>query len=197
MQQDGNRRFRGILDRIGELADRMGGRLLVKETGAGLSPRALELLKSIGVTVVDVAGAGGTSWTRVESYREQNGTLRRTGELFGDWGLPTAVSTWHARRILGEEATIVASGGILTGLDAARAIALGADLAGFARSVLHAFLDQGQAGARAYIETVMHELKVAMLLTGSGSLGELRQCPRTITGELATRLREEHTGEAL
>lgn len=180
VQLEGSRHFRGLLDGIARLLDRMDGKILVKETGAGLSPLTLERLKAIGVPVVDVAGAGGTSWTKVESYRTTNGPLQRSAEVFSDWGVPTAACVHAARRILGGDAYIVASGGILTGLDAARAIALGADIAGYARVILHEFLEHGYDGAVQFVEILAHELKMAMLLTGSINLQALKQAPRVI-----------------
>lgn len=188
VQVEGNRRFRGVTDGIARLLDRMDGRVLVKETGAGLSPRTLERLHAIGVPVVDVAGAGGTSWTKVESERKSNRMLQRPGKTFGDWGVPTAASVVEARRILGEKAKVIASGGIVTGLDAACAIALGADIAGFARAILLAFLNGGQDRAVEMIETMTHELKMAMLLTGSADLAALRIAPKTIGPKLRTLL---------
>jgi isopentenyl-diphosphate Delta-isomerase len=180
VQLEGNRRFRGLVDGIARLLDRMDGRVLVKETGAGLSPKALERLRKIGVPVVDVAGSGGTSWTKVESHRPTNGPLQRSAEVFADWGVPTAVGVIASRRILGESAKIVASGGILNGLDAARAIALGADVAGTARAVLLEFMEHGHDGAVQFVETLAHELKMAMLLTGSADLNALRSAPRIL-----------------
>jgi len=184
VQVEGNRHFNGLLDGIARLLERMDGRVLVKETGAGMSPKALARLKSIGVQVVDVAGAGGTSWTKVESYRTSNGPLQRSGAVFADWGVPTAVSVIAARRVLGEQATVIASGGIMNGLDAARSIALGANIAGTARAVLLEFLEHGHAGAVQFIETLAHELRMAMLLTGSEDLNALRSAPRIVGQQL-------------
>ncbi len=184
VQAEGNRRFRGLLDGIARLLDRLDGRVLVKETGAGLSPGTLERLAAIGVRYVDVSGSGGTSWTRVESYRASNGPLKNVGETLGDWGIPTAVSTLAARSILGEEGCIVASGGIRHGLDIARALALGADLAGVARPALLAFLKGGRQAAMEYITMLITELRTVMVLTESGVAADLRNAPRVITGRL-------------
>lgn len=183
-QSEGDRRFSGQVDAIARLVEEMDGRVLVKETGAGLSPRTLQLLRSAGVEHVDVAGSGGTSWTRVEYYRAGDRDERDIAETFGDWGVPTAVSVIAARRTLGHGATIVASGGIITGLDCARAIAAGADIAGAARTVLLAWQDGGQEGARRYIHRLMAETRAAMLFTGSRDVAALQQAPRVYTGEL-------------
>lgn len=189
VQLEGNRRFKGLLDGIARLLDRMDGRVLVKETGAGLSPQTLQRLHTIGVPIVDVAGAGGTSWTRVESKRESNAHLQHAGDVFGDWGVPTALSVAVARDILGANATVIASGGVEHGLDIARAIALGADIGGFARAVLLHFFDDGHEGAVRFIRTLEHELKMAMVLTGSADLAALRTAPRL----LGPRLRDDLT----
>ncbi len=184
VQLDGNRKFRGLLDGIARLLDALEGKVLVKETGAGLSPQTLERLEAIGVPYIDVAGAGGTSWTRVESHRESNDFLAGSGDVFGDWGIPTAVSVFAARRILGERVQIVASGGLINGLDAARAIALGADVAGYARLVLLAFLDKGAEGVERYLDSLEHELKMTMLMTGATNVSQLHDVPRVYLGRL-------------
>jgi isopentenyl-diphosphate Delta-isomerase len=177
-QPEGNRRFRGVLDAIARLVQRLDGRVLVKETGAGLSPETLERLRGVGVTAVDVAGTGGTSWTKVELRRAAAGPARQIGEAFADWGVPTAVSTIAARRVLGDQACVVASGGVVSGLDCARAIAAGASIAGVARAVLLAWHERGEEGAVAYLERVKHELRASLLLTGCRDVAALRSAPR-------------------
>lgn len=184
MQAEGHRDFAGLLDRIARLNDRLKGRILVKETGAGLSQNVLKRLASIGVKYVDVSGSGGTSWTKVESYRAQSKLLRKAGKTFADWGIPTAYSILNARQIYSKDTCIIGSGGIRSGLDCARAIALGADIAGFARAVLLAFVDNGVQGASDFIETNNYELKSAMLLTGSRNIAELQNAERVYTGRL-------------
>jgi len=184
MQAEGHRDFRNILDAIARLMDKLDGRILVKETGAGMSEETLLKLKSIGVHYLDVSGAGGTSWTKVEACRAANSKLKKLGEAFGDWGVPTAFSIIAARKIFGDNAGIVGSGGISTGLDAAKAIVAGADIAGFARPALMAFLDSGADGVSALIESFIDELKTAMLLTGSKDIPALQHASRVYTGEL-------------
>jgi isopentenyl-diphosphate delta-isomerase len=184
VQPEGNRSFRGQLDGIARLCEALDGRVLVKETGAGLAPETLARLRSVGVCAVDVAGSGGTSWTRVELLRAPAGPLQRLGQALADWGVPTAVSTIAARRILGAEATVVASGGITSGLDCARAIAAGASLCGFARAILMAWHRGGSEGASAFVEALISELRAAMLLTGARTVAELGAVPRVYTGAL-------------
>jgi len=184
MQQEGHRHFKGILENISRLVDALGGRVLVKETGAGLSPQALQKLKDAGVRYIDVSGAGGTSWTKVEMYRAPDNILARTGQTFADWGIPTAFSVIAASKIIDDSRIIIASGGINTGLDIARAIAAGADLAGFARPVLMSFMEKGSEGANMMIETAINELRMGMLLTGAKNVAELKRVPRVYSGKL-------------
>jgi isopentenyl-diphosphate delta-isomerase len=184
MQAEGHRDFAGLTDKIAQLNDKLQGRVLVKETGAGISAETMKRLASIGVKYVDVSGSGGTSWTKVESYRAQSKLLRNAGKTFADWGIPTAYSILTARRIFDMKTCIIGSGGIVTGLDSARAIALGANIAGFARAILLAFVDNGVQGASDFIESNIYELKSAMLLTGSRNIEELQKAQRIYTGKL-------------
>jgi isopentenyl-diphosphate Delta-isomerase len=197
MQGEGHRDFKGLVDQIARLNDKLKGKVLVKETGAGMSPKALKRLVSIGIPYIDVAGTGGTSWTRVESYRAENEELRSAGETFANWGIPTACSLIAAQSIAGEDTCIIGSGGILSGLDCARAIALGADLAGFARPVLLAFMADGIEGASNFIKRNIYELKTAMLLSGAKDLSALRSVPRTYTGGLLEWLQDFESAQEI
>src|SRR5262249_3979682 len=142
-------------------------------------------LRISGVAHVDVSGAGGTSWVGVETKRaeEQGDTRGRAlGEAFWDWGVPTGASV-ALLAPMGFQ-TIIATGGIASGLDVARAIALGAGAAGLARPVLRALYSGGRAAAIALLDMVEAELRAVMLLTGSKDLDALRTAPRVIGGEL-------------
>ena len=141
---------------------------------------------SVGVQHVDVSGAGGTSWVGVETERaaEQGDAQGRAlGEAFWDWGIPTAACV-ALLAPLGFE-TIVATGGIATGLDVANAIALGATAAGIARPVLRALVAGGRAKAGELLDAVEAELRAAMLLTGSATSHALRRAPRVLGGDLS------------
>ena len=186
IQADGDRDFRGILKQIERLVHELPRPVVVKETGCGLSSSVARRLADVGVQHVDVSGAGGTSWVAVEAARAE-GTQRSIGDTFREWGVPTAVSIAMCHSVGFE--SIVATGGLANGLDAARAIALGAHAVGIARPVLLAFEHGGAAGAREYLQRVQAELRVAMLLTGSKDLAELRAAPRTMQPPLAERLR--------
>lgn len=173
VQSAGDRDFRGCLDAIGKLAVRLGERLLVKETGCGIGPAVVRELAERGVCAIDVSGAGGTSWTRVEQLRAKDPEARALGELLSDWGIPTAACVMAARKAV-PGMQIVASGGVRSGLDVARAIALGADVAGFALPLVRAHQSGGIEAARAELRGAAFALRAACLLTGSRDLAALR-----------------------
>jgi len=180
VQPEGDRRAQGCLERIGELAAMFP--VLVKETGAGISREVAENLRDRKVRAFDISGTGGTSFAAVEHYRAlDQGAEReaRVGKTFWDWGIPSPVSVLE---VVGVGLPVIASGGIRSGLDVARALALGATAAGTAGGVLKAAAS-GFEETRRELETIIHELKVAMFLTGSRSVAELAKAPYVITGE--------------
>jgi len=180
VQPEGDRRARGALDRIGELAAEFP--VLVKETGAGISRSVAEALRDRGVRAFDVSGTGGTSFAAVEHYRAvAPGAERaaRVGKTFWDWGIPSPAAVVE---LVPLGLPVIASGGVRTGLDVARAIALGATAAGTAGGVLRAASTSYEA-TRRELEQIVHELKVAMFLTGSRTLDDLRRAPYVVTGE--------------
>ncbi len=186
VQPEGDRRAKGCLARIAELARAFP--VLAKETGAGLSRPVAEALRDHGVRAFDVSGTGGTSFAAVEHYRAlDQGAEReaRVGKTFWDWGIPAPVSVLETAPL---GLPVVASGGVRSGLDVARAIALGAHAAGTAGGVLRAASTSFDA-TRAELETIVHELKVAMFLTGSRTVDELRKAPYVVTGETRAWLR--------
>jgi isopentenyl-diphosphate delta-isomerase len=180
VQPEWDRRARGCLDRIRELAAAFP--VLAKETGTGLSRSVGERLRKAGVKAFDVSGTGGTSFAAVEHHRAvAQGAQReaRTGLTFWDWGIPSPVAV---RELVPLGLPVIASGGIRSGLDVARAIALGATAAGTAGGVLKAAA-AGFDETLAELEMLVHELKVAMFLTGSRTLVELRKSPYVLLGE--------------
>ena len=181
VQPEGDRDFSGGIATLKRLATELEFPIVVKETGCGLSLRVARELKSVGIRHVDVSGAGGTSWVAVEMHRA-SAQKKALGEAFREWGIPTAASVaWMAEAGL---ETILATGGISTGIDVAKAIALGATAAGVARPVLKALVSGGRAAAEALLDQIEAELRAAMLLVGAGSLAALRSAPRVIVGEL-------------
>jgi isopentenyl-diphosphate delta-isomerase len=183
-QPEGDRDFAGVLEALAKLCASMPGKVLVKEVGHGLGPETVKRLANAGVKNIDVAGGGGTSWTKVEARRAKNPDESRTGIVFGDWGIPTAPAVIAARDVA-PDATIIASGGINTGLDMARAIAIGADLCGLARPLLLAYQQGGEQACSQLIEQLGYELRCTLLLTGSRDLAALRGARRVYTSSLA------------
>lgn len=189
VQTEGDRRARGCVEAIGRVADASPVPLIGKETGAGLSREAAESLRDAGVQALDVGGVGGTSFAAIEGYRaEAHGDLRGStlGEVFRDWGIPTAVSLVQARSA---GLPVIATGGIRTGLDAAKALAMGASLVGVARPLLAAAMEGYDALAR-WMRQFFAELEVALFLTGSATLDGLRRHRPIVLGETGEWLRQ-------
>ncbi|MGF1535197.1 MAG: type 2 isopentenyl-diphosphate Delta-isomerase [Elainellaceae cyanobacterium] len=173
VQSRGDTNFSGLLEKIASLCHQLPVPVVAKEVGNGISGAMVQRLMEAGVRAVDVAGSGGTSWAQVERERAQDVKQRRLGATFANWGIPTAECIVQARAIA-PEVPLIASGGLRNGLDAATAIALGADLAGMAFPFLQA--------AAASIEdldeltdTLVAELKTALFCTGSRNLEDLRR----------------------
>lgn len=184
IQPGGDRDFRGGTETFERLATELSVPVIAKETGNGISAATASKLHAAGVRTVDVSGAGGTSWVGVETLRAE-GDAERLGQALWDWGIPTAVSVaWCVR----EGMTTIATGGMRTGLDVARAIALGATCGGIARGVFMALQQGGPEGAERFLDQVEQELRAVMLLTGSATLGDLRRAPHVLTGELPSWL---------
>jgi isopentenyl-diphosphate delta-isomerase len=194
-QPEGDRDFRRGYETIAELAKAYGERLLVKETGCGLSPAVARRLTECGVRNLDVSGLGGTSWVRVEELRA-SGPAREVGAQFSGWGIPTAAAIASVRRAVPADTRLVASGGMRTGLDLAKALALGADVGGLALPLFRAYQARGVEGVREAMTVILTGLTQALALTGSKTAAELRQRPRVITGELKDWLAALAPGEA-
>jgi len=180
IQSDGDRDFRGCVQTLERLCNELPFPVIAKETGNGMSPQTIDKLVRAGVRYVDTSGAGGTSWVGVETLRAE-GHRRTMGERLWDWGVPTAPSVYYAASASLET---IATGGIRSGLDIARAIALGARAAGIARPLLQSLMRDGEEGARAHVDAIAHELESVMLLTGSRTVEDLRAAPRIISGDL-------------
>ncbi|HUJ25694.1 MAG TPA: type 2 isopentenyl-diphosphate Delta-isomerase [Myxococcales bacterium] len=188
VQDGGDRDFRGQLDAIGALVQRLGAdHVMVKETGCGVGPAVVRELWERGVRAVDVSGAGGTSWPRVEQMRAKSDSSRELGELLSAWGIPTAACV-AAARAAAPQMQIVASGGIRSGLDAARALALGADVAGFALPMVRAHQQGGVEAARGVLRGFIEAVKAAMLLCGARNVAALRASRPVVLEPLKTWL---------
>ena len=180
IQPGGDRDFRGGLTTLRRLVAELPVPVVVKETGCGISRAVGERLVEAGVRTVDVSGAGGTSWVKVEGLRA-GAPERELAEEFAEWGVPTAAALLGLR---GLPLDPIASGGIRTGLEVAKAVALGAHVAGMALPVFRAFRDGGAPAAGALIERLVAGLRTAMVLTGSRDLGALRRAPVIIGSRL-------------
>lgn len=168
IQPEGDIDAQGYVSAIENITDIVDFPIMAKETGTGIAAEEGKILESAGVDFIDVAGAGGTSWAAVETYRAED---RYLGELFWDWGIPTAVST--VELVNSVNIPIISSGGIRSGLDAAKAIALGADSVGIALPILKdAFI--GHNEIINFIKRFNDSLKIAMFLVGAKNLKELK-----------------------
>jgi isopentenyl-diphosphate delta-isomerase len=172
VQTSGDTNFRGLLTQIASLCAALPVPVIAKEVGNGISATGAKRLLEAGVAAIDVAGAGGTSWSLVESERATDARQRRLGRTFADWGLPTAECV-TAVRAIAPQMPLIASGGLRDGLEAAIAIALGADLAGMALPFLQAANDS-EAALHELVEILIAELTTAMFCTGCKRLEDLR-----------------------
>jgi isopentenyl-diphosphate Delta-isomerase len=187
VQAGGDRNFTGSNETLDRLVRDLGVPIIVKETGCGLGLRTLRTLRRLGIGHVDVSGAGGTSWVAVEMHRSK-GPSRALAETLRDWGIPTAASVAWAASVGFE--TIIATGGLASGLDVAKAIALGATCAGIARPILRALISGGRPAVELMLDAVEAELRAAMFLVGARDLGALKTAPRVVTGELEAWMRQ-------
>jgi isopentenyl-diphosphate delta-isomerase len=175
LQPEGNTDFSGLLAKIEEVCRELSVPVIVKEVGWGISEQVARRLADSGVAAIDVAGAGGTSWSEVEMHRADSQTLRRIAAAFADWGIPTAESIQMARQGA-PELTLIASGGIRTGVEAAKAIALGADAVALATPFLQpATVSPEAVGEK--VREILEELRTAMFCVGAKELAVLKSTP--------------------
>jgi isopentenyl-diphosphate delta-isomerase len=163
VQPEGDTNFENITERIREVVQALEVPVLVKEGGAGIGAEDAKLLLDAGVKYIDVAGSGGTSWSRIESHRAADG--RSTGIAFQDWGLPTPEALRRLQPICRDRATLIASGGIRSGIDMVKSMLLGASLCGIARPFIEYAEDSPEAVIQ-YINSLKKEFKTAMFLLG-------------------------------
>ena len=176
LQSDGDTCFEGLLERIAAVCERLDRPVIVKEVGWGIAPDTVKALFDAGVAAVDVAGAGGTSWSEVERHRIEAAWRHRVAASFAGWGISTAECLRNARRVAPSE-RIFASGGVRDGIDIAKAIALGADLVGIAGPFLRAAA-QGEDAAADFARECVEVLRIAMFGVGARTLSELHRTPR-------------------
>jgi isopentenyl-diphosphate delta-isomerase len=189
VQTEGETSYAGIVENIKEITSAFDIPVIVKETGAGIAAEDAKKVEEGGVSGIDVAGAGGTSWAAVEYYR-----ATERGDRFGqevgrdlwDWGIPTVVSLVEV--VQSVDLSVIASGGIRSGSDIAKALALGADLAGFAFPILGAAL-KGSEEVKRNLSTILHQLRTVMFLACADSIEKLNVSPLVVTGRTAEWLR--------
>ena len=175
LQPEGDTNFGGLLDKIEAVCTNLEVPVIAKEVGWGLSENAARSLVNAGISAIDVAGAGGTSWSQVEMYRADTEIRRQVAATFRDWGIPTAESIQMVHRGA-PDVPIIASGGLRDGLDIAKAIALGARLAGMAGPFLKAAVVSTEEVLDT-IEVTASELRTTMFCIGALSLNDLRDTP--------------------
>jgi isopentenyl-diphosphate delta-isomerase len=173
IQSQGDTNFRGLLDKIANLCSNTSIPIIAKEVGNGISGKMAEKLIKAGVKAIDVAGTGGTSWAKVESQRTTDSLKHKLGQTFGEWGLPTANCIKEIRQ-LDKTIPLIASGGLRNGLEVAKAIALGADLAGMAQPFLKAASESSEA-LEELVELLIAQITTVLFCTGNETIVELKQ----------------------
>jgi isopentenyl-diphosphate delta-isomerase len=194
IQPEGDHNATGCFAAIEELAHNFKKPVIVKETGCGISAATARRCWGVGVRAIDIAGWGGTSWAAVEGVRaSESGSagdkrLKSLGEEFAAWGIPTVVSL---AEVLATGGPVIASGGVRSGLDIAKGLAFGADLCGMALPFLKPAM-KGDDALGAVIDTIHRELEVAMFLTGSARIADLRKASLHITGRTRQMIEKDN-----
>jgi isopentenyl-diphosphate delta-isomerase len=174
-QPEGDRDWWGVGAALEALVKTLGAPVIVKETGAGLSGATARRLADMGVAAIDVAGAGGSNWATVEGERATDPAEKAHAAAFSHWGVPTARAIVEVREAC-PKIVLIGSGGIQNGVDAAKAIRLGADMVGQAAGVLATSTISTEAVVE-HFQTVMRQLRTVCFVTGSANLGALRVAP--------------------
>ena len=182
VQPEGQTNFQGVLAKIAEIAGALDQPVIVKETGAGISAEDAKALEEAGVKAIDVGGVGGTSFAAVEYYRSTKEKDVYLGEAFWDWGIPTAVSLVENAQTV--KLPLIASGGVRSGNDVAKALALKASLASISQPILETAV-KGAEETEKKLSCLIEELRNVMFLVGAEKIGDLTKTPVVITGKTA------------
>lgn len=171
LQPEGDTNFSHLADKIAQVKKRLAVPLIVKEVGWGISEQTARLLIEAGVDAIDVAGAGGTSWSQVEMHRIADPFKARTAGIFAGWGIPTADSILNVRKV-DPQIPILASGGLRTGIDIVKCLALGASLGGMAGIFLKAADDSLETAVQT-MQMIVDQIRIAMFAAGAARLQDL------------------------
>jgi isopentenyl-diphosphate delta-isomerase len=187
VQPEGQTSFRGVLAKICEVAGEIDKPVIVKETGAGIASEDAKKLERAGVKAIDVDGAGGTSFAAVEYYRSEAGSVQRfLGDVFWDWGIPTAVSLVETAQTV--KIPVIASGGVRSGVDIAKSLALNACLGSVCQPALEAAV-KGAKATEQLLSRLIDELRNVMFLVGARKVEDLAKTPVVVTGKTAEWLK--------
>ena len=173
IQPEGDTNFKNLLDKIHEVCERLPIPVIAKEVGNGISAKMAGKLKQAGITAIDVAGAGGTSWSMVESERANNYLQQELGKTFANWGIPTAECVTQINQQF-PELPLIASGGIRNGLEVSKLLALGADLVGLAYPFLKTAIESTEDITK-LVQLLEAEIKTVLFCTGNRSIQDLQQ----------------------
>jgi isopentenyl-diphosphate delta-isomerase len=187
VQPEGQTSFKGVLAKICEVAGEIDKPVIVKETGAGIAAEDAKKLERAGVKAIDVDGAGGTSFAAVEYYRSEAGSVQRfLGDVFWDWGIPTAVSLVETAQTV--KIPVIASGGVRSGMDVAKSLALNACLGSVCQPALEAAV-KGAKATEQLLSRLIDELRNVMFLVGARKVEDLAKTPVVVTGKTAEWLK--------
>jgi isopentenyl-diphosphate delta-isomerase len=189
VQVGGEARYRGIIEKVEEITSTLSTPVIMKETGAGIAFEEAEKLEGIGVAGLDVSGVGGTSWSAVEHHIAKEvgeKSQEYLGKALWSWGIPTTISLVEVSQKTNLK--IIASGGVRTGLDVAKSIALGANAGAMAKPFLMRAVKSSEVLSE-FVDQIVQEIRVVMFLTGSRSVTELSRSPAILTGKTAEWLR--------
>jgi isopentenyl-diphosphate delta-isomerase len=190
IQPEGDHEAKGCLQALVNLCRELHTPVIVKETGSGISRETARRILGAGAAAIDIGGLGGTSWALVESYRVPHDERQVLDQEFFSWGIPTVVSL---HEVVSTGALTIASGGVRSGIDIAKGIAMGAHLCGMALPLLRAAMS-GEEMLEASIGAILRQLRTAMFLTGSQNLADLRGARVYITGNTRQMLEFSNGG---
>jgi len=185
VQVDGDAVYRGVYDKIRELADNIDVPLIMKETGAGVAWEEAVKMEKAGASGIEVSGVGGTSWSAVEHYiakEREKREMEYLGKALWNWGIPTVVSVVETTQKT--SLPVISSGGVRTGVDIVKSLALGAEVGGIAKPFLEKAM-MGKEALEEYVDNIIREIKVVMFLLGARDVSELKRIPVLIMGRTA------------